>query len=67
MKFKIENKTTGTSRVLAYQNNYHTMYEYLLNHYNIDEETAIEIDSWSELATIDEQYETDELIITCVD
>ena len=32
MKFKIENKNTGISRVLAYQNNYHTMYEYLLNH-----------------------------------
>ena len=26
---KIENKTTGKSRVLAYQNNYHTMYAHL--------------------------------------
>lgn len=53
------------SSVTIYPKDRHYMYNWLVSHYDIDDETAIDIDSWSELATVDEVYTTDYLTIIC--
>lgn len=64
-KFEIYENNRENSSVIVYSNNKHDIYNYLINRYNIDEETAIEIDSWSELAYYYEKFITDDLTIIC--
>lgn len=63
--FEIYENNRENSSVTIYIKNKHDMYDFLVNNYDIDEETAIDIDSWSELASINETYETDTLTIGC--
>ncbi len=62
--FEIYDKKSGESENIDFTD-YHTIYNYLLNHFNIDEETAEDIDEWAQYSTVDEKRETENFIITC--
>ena len=65
-KFEIYENNRENSSVILCTNNKHDVFDFLVSNYNIDEATAMEVDSWSEYAYYYAKFKTNDLTIICI-